>query len=683
MARRNPAFRIAIGGLAIAVVLSLVTALALVVPGLHSLAQSETPPPSPTTPVAQIASSGELDGLLEPTGRREVPDPVEPNHQVARESSLDTPRVRDIPEPSQPDTQALLRERLEQELMELRGQVNELSRTQLESQLTEIRHAEQLLTQHQNSREIAALERDISDLKAQIAKPRETPEVVEESAPAMPAEPVTTGPAVEPPLRVTAVAEHPERFDIEARDVPLTEILATLGQQAGWNIITGPNVDGNVTCHLRNVEPEPALRQLLKVRGWQIRIDGEFAVVEPLAEAELPPLHLTEQPTKTAALPEEMQENAARDAVQEIEQPSSQSGSDSLDSSGFQPPVETEPPAVEEPMDFAPATEEANTEQTNTEESSQVPAQPADAEAAQTREVTERPSTPRILPALPSTTTHVFRPRYVSSQKLITHVRPMLTQNTGEVTASQPDASSADVLLVKDQPQVIAQVEELIRKLDVPAQLVRIEATILQLRAPQGAEPGFFRQTLTAIDRGRCPQCGLVHAAEESLSVGHSRGGWTELGTGLSCGVCAMSVEQVVARLKSRSPATITALAPVDVAERQLAEIALTEQQGFRRQVSIRSGVNENAELLQGGLQLKLCPTVLADGCVQLDLTPGADQSEAEEATHVNLAPEQCVVLGGLYFEHQMQITPATALIGAAKDLHEVVVLIRAKARPR
>lgn len=670
MARRNPAFRIAIGGLTFAVFLSVVGALALVGHGLVSVTPSEP------DPLAQVATTGELGGLLEPTGRRAVPDPVEPAEQVAREAGLDDRRVPEIPVPSQPDSQSLAREQLARELMELRSQVNEISRAQLEAQIAEIHQASQLLTQHQTSREVASLEREIENLKAQIAA-RDTQAA--EQPPEMPAEAVATAPT-ESPLQITPAAENPDRVDVDARDVPLTELLTALGQQKGWNLVTGPEVNGQVTYRWRGVEPESAIRQLLKAHGWQVRIEGEFAVVEPLAETELPPIHVRETTTRTAALPEEERHHRIPDEAWEPIRKNSQLNSDSTDS-GLLPPVEAEAPAIEEPRELAPQIPaEEDLSQSSVQPNEVVPSD--EAEETPPQELASLPPAPRILPAMPSTMTRIFHPKNVSSQKLLPEIRPLLTEQTGEVTASPADASNAGSLLVKDHPQVISRVEELVRELDVPARTVEIDATILQLKIPPPAQPGLFRQALSAIERGPCPQCGVVHGPEEALSIGHSQAGWTQIGGGLSCGTCAMTVEQVVTRLKSQATMTVTALAPRELADRQAADFALSEQQGFRRQVSIRSGEQE-AEFVAEGLQVRLRPIVQSDGSVRLELTPRGPSGEQTGTAHADLPPDHCVVLGGLYFEHQMQITPASARTGSPQQMHEVVVLIRAKAQPQ
>lgn len=670
MARRNPAFRIAIWGLSLAVLVSLFGVLSVIATG--AIAQA----PTDSTPIAQVASSGELNGLLEPRGRRTVPDPVEPFQHVAHQSSAgDTVRSEE-PFQQEPDLQELRCLKLESELQALRGQVNELSRSQLESQLVEIRHAEQLLTQHQTSREIAHLEHEIQFLKTQVTTlpaatasqtEGDTAQIAPREMPGPVAE--TTSPEPAAPLRVLPDADHPERLNVEAQNAPLAELATTLGQQLGWNLVAGPEVTGKVTCRWRSVEPELALRQLLKVHGWQIRIEGEFAIVEPLAEAELPPIHLHEPPTQTAALPKDLPQESSPEELWEAARESRALQSHPNAEGDLEPPVPAETPEPERPREFAP-TDSAPAPDDSPAKESVAP----DAPSVQ--------ATPRILPALPATMTHVFRPRHISSQQLLAHVRPLLTQNAGEVTASPADTSQADILLVKDQPGVIARVEELVRVLDVPPHTIQIEATILQLRTAPEKPSGLYQQSLLPLNRGRCPHCGVVHGDEESLAVGHSRNGWVDLGGGLNAGICAMSVDLVAARLKSQTPIAITALAPVEVVDRQLAEIALTEQQGFHRRVSDNTDPNPTAEQLQGGLQLKLRPALRPDGSIQLELNPGLAQSDVVESATLDVTSDQCIVIGGLFFEHQMRITPASTATGE-KELHEVVVLIRAQGRAR
>ncbi len=462
--------------------------------------------------------------------------------------------------------------------------------------------------------------------------------------------------------------------------MPLTELLTALGQQKGWNLVTGPEVNGQVTYRWRGVEPESAIRQLLKAHGWQVRIEGEFAVVEPLAETELPPIHVTETPTRTAALPEEERHHRIPDEAWEPIRKNSQLNSDSTDS-GLLPPVEAEAPAIEEPRELAPQIPaEEDLSQSSVQPNEVVPSD--EAEETPPQELASLSPAPRILPAMPSTMTRIFHPKNVSSQKLLPEIRPLLTEQTGEVTASPADASNAGSLLVKDHPQVISRVEELVRELDVPCANGRDRCH------DSPAERSRHRPSLDSFARP-CPRsnAGRAHSAvwsmvRRGLVIGHSQAGWTQIGGGLSCGTCAMTVEQVVTRLKSQATMTVTALAPREIADRQAADFRTVRATGFPPSGVDPSG-RTGAEFVAEGLQVRLRPIVQSDGSVRLELTPRGPSGEQTGTAHADLPPDHCVVLGGLYFEHQMQITPASARSGSPQQMHEVVVLIRAKAQPQ
>ena len=144
----------------IGVILSLVGALTFFASGGRFLAET----PSTSTPLAQVASTGDPGGLIETSGAREVPEPIEPAHDATTHPAAARRELI-----SERRSEAI--QKLEQELLALRGQIGDLSRSHLESQLTEIRHAEQLLVQHQTSREIATLEREIATLKGQVTSP--------------------------------------------------------------------------------------------------------------------------------------------------------------------------------------------------------------------------------------------------------------------------------------------------------------------------------------------------------------------------------------------------------------------------------------------------------------------------------------------------------------------------------
>lgn len=651
-------------------------------------------------PVAAIASSGELSGLLADTPSRRVPEPIESDLTEVPPSVPAAPipsRIAAFSESESPsdlkpqvasavsETKQRLSD-LESEIELLRGQLSELTRSQLESQLAEIRRAEQLLSQHQTSREIASLEREILDLKSRmttIGNSEVASPVVNTTTP--PAETDSQEVVERNPLRIVASADNPSRVDVDADDVPLPQLLASLGKHLHWNLVIGPGIHDSVNCHWQAVDPEPALRQLLKSHGWQIRLEGELAIVEPLLEAELPPVHSADPPTQTASLPETSHQEPVQDRTAEPtweksspqEVPSSES---SADDSTMTPPIESavipesqesSGPAEEIPAESPPAEMPADTESTP-EAAPSVPEENNDAIQNQ------QSLMPRVLPALPATMTQVFRPRHISSQKLLPHVRPLLTENSGEATTMCPDSSARDILLVKDQPSVIAQVEELVRELDVPDHQFEVSATILQFRVPAEIAGTVYRRGIPVDSEVHCPQCGIVHSADEQLSMGHVQHGWLKLAAGMSSGICPMSADQITAQLRKQPGITITALAPREVANQGLANIALTQQKGFHRLVQAHTVDQTAAEVIPSDPQLKIRPILQTDGTVELEILTNSENLGHAHVPKLNVAAHQCVVVGGLVFEHRMDITPA-GQSDSERELHEIVVLIQVK----
>ena len=728
MVRRNPAFRIAIGGLTIAVLLCLVAAISLM--GLsHSgtsqreMTQSESSPVeiSPLAEVAveaqasrisdpiAVATAGEVDGLLHDNPQKLVPDPLE----YAAVDPLDHGPVANPPPAKHPfdqqsvptgDPQASTTVEplasippaasqtapaftasivphhdieptsgIEAEIAQLKGQVSELVRTQLESQLAEIRHAEQLLTAHQSARLVEELQREVDQLKRErlevspSPQPRSLPDEQTEIAPtasnliespnlslgqqSLPApesaasntptaDVSSTRTSIQPVSCVTRVriaesAGVPGRFDVAADEATLQEFLAKLGPAVGLNLVSAPDLKGTVTYRWSGVDLRQALTQVLKVHGWQIRQDGELAIIETL---------------------------------------STSSTTDHLGEPGS--PLEARS-SLSSPITLDLATE--------TYDGSSY----------------DQATGILIQPGLPSRGTQTHQTRIVNRT-----AQPSITPTAQQ--ASLPKVISVPVISppsfvgspgLKSHPAVVIQAPRIYTRpehspaLPKPQPQFEIEATIIETRATPGATRGTLHQSIVVSGRGPCSKCGQVHTPTD-VTVGHAIEGWFELSDGVSCGVCPMSHDQIVARLQQSSEALVTAMAPVPVVNRQLAEIGLTEQQGFRRHLTQEAGQSDTVEFLQGGFQLALRPTLEDNGTIRLDVgdSNASDPSKsisAESMASLQVPPGSCIVLGGLYFESERSPSEAVSrakrissiLAGKStgKNIHEVVVVIRVR----
>src|SRR3972149_6594630 len=70
--------------------------------------------------------------------------------------------------------------------------------------------------------------------------------------------------------------------EIRFHDADLQDVIRTLSEQGGFNIVSGPNVSGRVTYDLRNVTSSRALDAALKINGYGIETVDGIMFVRPL-----------------------------------------------------------------------------------------------------------------------------------------------------------------------------------------------------------------------------------------------------------------------------------------------------------------------------------------------------------------------------------------------------------------
>jgi len=70
--------------------------------------------------------------------------------------------------------------------------------------------------------------------------------------------------------------------EIRFHDADLQDVIRTLSEQGGFNIVSGPNISGRVTYDLRNVTTIQALDAALKINGYGIETTGDIMFVRPL-----------------------------------------------------------------------------------------------------------------------------------------------------------------------------------------------------------------------------------------------------------------------------------------------------------------------------------------------------------------------------------------------------------------
>lgn len=758
MAARNSAFRVAIGGLSLAVILCLVAAVSLLgVPQLRQVVLAPAARNVPLFPVEdelplsnltvadpdapiRVATTGQMEHLLAEPVPAVRPVPDHPDDESALPVLMTRPQSPEalpvqlatvLAEPSTPEPPSAVTvtavtippTHLEQELAQLRGEVNELSRAQLESQLAALREAESLLVHHQTSREMETLAREIAELKATF---------VEQSAAAIPLtseplpspDPVGQAPS-NPKVRVQRNTNAPSRFDVDAEGVSLAELVGELAPHAGWNVVTSTRSKARVTCHWRAVDLTETLTQLLKVHQLQARSDGGLMIVEDLARASDPAADDSALKTHAAVMEQVPESLTPSRSAFDIEITPAHPTRRRI------PPAEQEARKLDENSTWAPEDSKRTTTAPSVRETapmgtaSTVPSEsPTDAPLFQPEvvAVAERAST--VVPpaeSLPVASSPIDINEVVlnSPQDVISRTTP--PQGTGEDTVrlrspSHPVAASQEIVsaetavpaeplveprqlpVVLNAPSrelsVTQYAVDSVDTLAMPANpLVAIQATILQIRHAAVGQRGIYRRGFPVIRSGAgdCRECGLKHSVEE-IPVGHSADGWHGLPDGVSVGVSDLAPQLMVQRLQQLGELTMTTTPEIQIQRGQWAEIGLTEQQGFRRYLFKGKQGTEQVGLLEGGLQIALRATRAGDGSMTLELKPSSpiERVSAGDTTggsSIRVPAGASVILGGLYFDLVADtadrgdgwLPHVTGRASNPRNLHEVIVILDAR----
>jgi len=212
----------------------------------------------------------------------------------------------------------------------------------------------------------------------------------------------------------------------------------------------------------------------------------------------------------------------------------------------------------------------------------------------------------------------LYRLHYLSSSDLAPLIKPLLTPGVGQVgvtldrnteaaIAAIADADGTlppDALLVVDYPEVIEMVGRAIGELDVPAQHVELEATLLDVEL-QGA----LREDVWRILNPNSRETEF-----DSRSVTGTQNGSCQT----SCQVCSESGEHILSCLRAATEVRVLSQARLQVLDKQTAELSIggidVQQPPGARNVVSGSPQDET--------RLRVKPFVSADGMIRLDVAP-------------------------------------------------------------
>ena len=123
--------------------------------------------------------------------------------------------------------------------------------------------------------------------------------------------------------------------------------------------------------------------------------------------------------------------------------------------------------------------------------------------------------------------TRLYRPNATSASDLERLIRPLLTAGTGTATANTAAAGDSadprpDVLLVRDRPEVVSQIDAIYADLEAAPKRVVIDALIADVALPDSTPPGWENRTV-AFRRDRSGAADRLELAPRTGSRARDR----------------------------------------------------------------------------------------------------------------------------------------------------------------
>jgi len=290
-------------------------------------------------------------------------------------------------------------------------------------------------------------------------------------------------------------------------------------------------------------------------------------------------------------------------------------------------------------------------------------------------------------PALGKPITRVFPLNYINAKDAKSYVSPIVGE-AGAITASMApstgltsqatdgggDASAAqDIIIVTASTEILAQVERLLKKIDVRPRQVLIEATILRAELRDENALGIDFSIVGGVDLellgassngiqditlGMLPQDRFerFNAAAATDFAGDVPDG------GLTIGIIKDQVAIFLHALEQVTDTTVLANPKVLALNKQKGQVIVGRRDGFLTTTVTETQAVQTVEFLETGTQLIFRPFIADDGVVRMELHPEdsvgfvnaqglPSEQTTEVTTNVLVRDGETILIGGLFRE--------------------------------
>lgn len=294
----------------------------------------------------------------------------------------------------------------------------------------------------------------------------------------------------------------------------------------------------------------------------------------------------------------------------------------------------------------------------------------------------------------------VVRVNYLSAADAARFLEPMLTPAIGTITVSEEkmagfDTSIAsagekswahpDMLLIRDYPEVIAEMLVVLGKLDVKPPQIQIEATILEARL---SEENAFGVDLTILadfgmDELTNPLSffddvtgGVVGPSGQGLTT--TPGNTVAGASTVQVGILNNDVAAFIRALDAVTDTTVLANPKLQTLNQQSAKLISGAKLGYISTTATETSATQSVEFLEVGTQLAVRPFICEDRYVRLEVRPEIsegevrsveqfvipDETTSELIANVIVPSGKWVVLGGLFKEDTTVTRRQVPLVG-------------------
>ncbi len=269
-----------------------------------------------------------------------------------------------------------------------------------------------------------------------------------------------------------------------------------------------------------------------------------------------------------------------------------------------------------------------------------------------------------------------IRCKYADAEAMKEILKTMITSKTGAVMADK----RTNTLIIKERPDVVADMERLIKSLDGPTQQIYIQAEIVEVSTTDGNELGVEWLWKTANVKSIKGQIGTSFDLQQQEEEGQEEAEPTQedtfpfpVGSGLGVGILNTNVTAVLHALSQNNNLNLLSRPRVVTIDNQEATIEVGDQIPFKKLNEF--GVT-SFEFKDATVQLRVKPHIINSEYIMLDVSPKADFqngftpdgtpiiSTRKATTVVKIKNGQTIVIGGLIRDSIIQSQTKVPILG-------------------